>query len=862
MVVAGGAAREPKELPGPRRVTLGRGTTPTTTRAQSVHNSVLSLQQRAGNRAIAGLLSSVPRAIQRRVGWSDASKEGHAWNAPEGRRSVGKIRRIPLEGLKHGLEEETAQRWVKEKGGGGHWEKESTMIGALSPESAKGKAIVLVPESLNPKDEIEVLVHLHGYTEHSGRPFAGWRALSTKAKKTPLRQGVDTGDVAPVRDVALDQAAQQLEESENSQTVVVLPQGGLHSQFGKRGDYNFDSGAYVSDIVSRLQTEGVWETAPKVARISMAGHSGAGATLSKMARESVDREAGKKPGSTSTLTGDLVLFDAIYSSTELQAFQDWALMRLNQDLAVLKGPGSKEDKLGYLRTAQKLLGYYSKTPRYRGNYEVLDGVIQKWFKDHAVELGAFATSLRANFAIVHIPVGHEELMRGVPAGQARNGSGGILDALRKLHPPAAKTAASTPAPAPAAGTVGRSLDDSHQGRPLATPTSAKGLVQLQQLAGNVATGRHVARQPQPRARRTPQNDPAQLATADLEELFRLYLSGEAVVTLQPSGATYSRRWIGGARGSAQIRDVIREELATKTDRPELRQGFLQEVTRLGGPDARRGELNAAINATFDAGARLEESLLTRGTRRLTRRGFLHRLRPPQQRTNTADRPQFILPASAMEDFEDTKVHPAVVGALQALMNGLRAEGARLNDQSALQARVTSGHRPTDPAEGTKYLEGLKKTIRLGKDNHERPYTYPPFPASLEETARSELGVAGSPAYRAFRDSLAAAPGWTGEQADMLLLTTAGFKAPRGGSTHHSGVTVDINWPVLDDEGNVVPHGIRRERNGFALRSVAGRWLYEHAPALGFDTYNTHKEIWHMEWRQWRGTAADPDASGG
>ena len=51
----------------------------------------------------------------------------------------------------------------------------------------------------------------------------------------------------------------------------------------------------------------------------------------------------------------------------------------------------------------------------------------------------------------------------------------------------------------------------------------------------------------------------------------------------------------------------------------------------------------------------------------------------------------------------------------------------------------------------------------------------------------------------------------------------------------------------------------RDHNADAFRSAAGQWLAQHAPQLGFDTYNTKKEIWHMEWRKWRGTSADPSA---
>ena len=42
-----------------------------------------------------------------------------------------------------------------------------------------------------------------------------------------LRRGIDPTDVAPVRDVALDQAEQQLEDSQEKQLVIVIPQGGL-----------------------------------------------------------------------------------------------------------------------------------------------------------------------------------------------------------------------------------------------------------------------------------------------------------------------------------------------------------------------------------------------------------------------------------------------------------------------------------------------------------------------------------------------------------------------------------------------------------------------------------------------------------
>jgi LAS superfamily LD-carboxypeptidase LdcB len=125
-------------------------------------------------------------------------------------------------------------------------------------------------------------------------------------------------------------------------------------------------------------------------------------------------------------------------------------------------------------------------------------------------------------------------------------------------------------------------------------------------------------------------------------------------------------------------------------------------------------------------------------------------------------------------------------------------------------------------------------------------------------AQSELGFAGSADHRAFAAALAAEPGWDARLARRLLDITANFKAPRGGSTHHSGLVVDINFPYATDDGSVHWHDIKRENNADALRSAAGVWLSAHAPAHGFDSYDTASEIWHQEWRDWAGTPADPD----
>jgi hypothetical protein len=394
----------------------------------TLHASLLNLHRRAGNRAVA-------RLLQRQVGWTDASKKGREWNKRE--HAVGKIRRIPLEGLSEGL-------------------GDNARIPTLSSEGAKGKAIVLVPEALDATKQIEVMVFLHGWTEkQSDRPFAGWRTLDTKpAGLSDLRRGVDPAllpgvpDIAPVRDVALDQIEQQLQESGRKQLVIVLPQGGLTSEFDKKSARAFDSKNYISKIKTRLHTEGVWKDdkgnavkdEPDVSRVVMAGHSGAGAALSDAAK-------------AGDIKGDLVIYDAINGPGERKGFLEWAVRRLEEDLIAIKAAKTDADVLRYLQGAPKLRGYATgwregnEDKGYIVEYMKLDDAIQTWFDASRTELGKWAGCLRRNYYFEHHDLLHEELMRGSSAAKERAiNTGNVLDAINALHAPAPASAAACPMP--------------------------------------------------------------------------------------------------------------------------------------------------------------------------------------------------------------------------------------------------------------------------------------------------------------------------------------------------------------------------------------------------------------------------------
>jgi hypothetical protein len=423
--------------------------------------ALLALQRAAGNRAVAGLFDRRP-TVQREIGWEGASKEGEAWNAKGGRRDVGGILRLPLDGLDVGLQSKKATYYEQNNEGDWVAKEEGTNIAGLSPESAtgtgtQGRAIVLLPKSLTEegafpkgKGTIDVVIFLHGHTEGTDRPFAGWRALAKGAEKNALRKGLDKDpkDTAPVRDVGLDQAEQQLEESGQPRTIMILPQGGLHSQFGKGGDYSFDSTNFANKIVERLKSESQLKTgagASEIIRtVTMAGHSGAGATLSSMAKASVAQmRAGKAP---TALTGDLVLFDAINGRGQFNNFKDYAEERLKADLNELKPPKRKSvnERIEYLKIAPKLVGYWSKGGGYKIAYTNLQHAINQWFIDNASELEPLGVAgcLHANYSVYNkVEVEHEELMRGVEAGKPREkarpgggNAGTIIDALKALHP--------------------------------------------------------------------------------------------------------------------------------------------------------------------------------------------------------------------------------------------------------------------------------------------------------------------------------------------------------------------------------------------------------------------------------------------
>jgi hypothetical protein len=393
---------------------------------------LLSIQSTAGNQAATGLveqrgswvtLQRAPKAVDPADqpvtpadgvgGWTNADKRGESWNS--GERDIGTIRRIPIEGLDIGKQSE-----------------ESAGNAALTEESAAGRAILVAPQGIDPTVPVDVMVHFHGYTEKSYRPYAGWRQNKT------------TG---AVRDVALDRVEQQLQAAQGaSQLVAILAQGGTRSEFAEGGGkYALDPAGYARAVLDKATEIGAWGPKapnPDIGKTILSGHSGGAHTIrTALEAELVKPKKGKKgraKAKGASAFDEVVLFDAITTSDELGVFKEWVGARLDADLEALSAAPTPEAKSSYLASSPRFRGYYAS---YKVFYLDLDKSIGDWFTKNYRELGPFAEELWTHYQVIDTGMtgsGHEYVMRGSAPGSKKAGRGNITDAIEALGSPTAK----------------------------------------------------------------------------------------------------------------------------------------------------------------------------------------------------------------------------------------------------------------------------------------------------------------------------------------------------------------------------------------------------------------------------------------
>jgi hypothetical protein len=318
--------------------------------------------------------------------WSDASTAGATstettapaggWNQAE--TMVAGVRRIPLEGITGGNTDKDPQPATK--------------------EAADNRAIALIPSPLDMTQPIDVLLHLHGHN-------VGYRQRTTK--------GPDDATLAPgtVRDVDSDRIEQQIAASRRP-IIGVLPQGTAGSGFGK-----LNADTYIAAVFAALTSAGAWGApvleAPKVGRVILTGHSGAGGRISEMMAE---------PGTPRlpSVLAEVALFDAINGPGELGIVTTWVLNHLDADLAALMAGGIAtgvvtQQQADYLHTSMRFRAYYTSSS-YQARHEKLQASIDGWFKTNGGMLGGASsplfTQLYDNYRTAPVHHGAHNLIMG------------------------------------------------------------------------------------------------------------------------------------------------------------------------------------------------------------------------------------------------------------------------------------------------------------------------------------------------------------------------------------------------------------------------------------------------------------------
>lgn len=189
-----------------------------------------------------------------------------------------------------------------------------------------------------------------------------------------------------------------------------------------------------------------------------------------------------------------------------------------------------------------------------------------------------------------------------------------------------------------------------------------------------------------------------------------------------------------------------------------------------------------------------------------------------------------------------KLHPDAVGPAELLMTALLDYGESIDDWSIKTAVIQSGYRADDASQGANYLRIIKRTVA-----NTAAFAGKTFPANLEADAQSVLGRPGDARRTAFRNRVAQAPGWTPELMRQLFDIVDNAYAPRGSNPHATGFVFDLDFTILSG-GREVQLGANTALNTDALKSAAGVWLNKYAMNFCFDSYNTGKEVWHLEYR--------------
>ena len=358
-----------------------------------------SMKLAPDGKVTAKVLKALQKGTAIEAGWSGTvDKSINAGLTVQGKG----VRRIPFEGLS------TVKATAPE---------DPTQ--AKKAEFVLGRAVALVPASVTGKEDVEVLVHLHGHT-------AGY--------KTAVEKTTFGASVGHTEDMENDKIVQQLEGS-GRKMIALLPQG------TDKADFDPDSGAFDSDAFINEMLPGIasvlkWPKAPSVVRSVLSGFSGGGLTVNKMG-------GGKKQPKAPSKMGELILFDALHGDQG----SVWTLLegKLNADLQAISGK-AEPAQLKYIREKGfRFRGITTGKSGYGKRYQFLaDKLYSKggkkaepgWFPTHAGDLGGEGSNVYKALAENYQVIFSDNTWHGTLMGDTKEaGVKGYLEQALAAGPP-------------------------------------------------------------------------------------------------------------------------------------------------------------------------------------------------------------------------------------------------------------------------------------------------------------------------------------------------------------------------------------------------------------------------------------------
>jgi hypothetical protein len=321
-------------------------------------------------------------------------------------------------------------------------------------ESPSHMAVVLVPDTLDLDQPVQVILHFHGWVFRKGDPYAGY-LVAAKGSSAPG---------GTVRDVDQEHWEQQMASlaGVGPQVVAILAQGRGKSEFG-----SFPTFEYVRDVLEKSGR-------PELAKLAdsenysvvLSAHSGGGSTkvvpmLGRGDADTADRAA--LPAGVADATAHrvidkhqpvdlVVLYEALNGDGDVAGVMKWVkaqIARLVPRLDATSGTASEQA----LAATPVLRGYYGarKVTGYRERYRWLACLINDEIK--ASIPAPFRQAVSDRFRIIEVAAPTPSTAKDAPTGKdppkppdveheqviagpgPSSSSGSLADALRAARDP-------------------------------------------------------------------------------------------------------------------------------------------------------------------------------------------------------------------------------------------------------------------------------------------------------------------------------------------------------------------------------------------------------------------------------------------